>query len=138
MSAAPAWSPSWGVFRRRVGLNAALTFAGFAILTMSVDAARGFSPLLQIFMPFVLTLILMLDDFLKWRRVRSESWQIEDGHLMHEGPDGRAMIPLSEIDRVTGRFGHVVIRLTSGQHITMRYLPGPDGVMTQLDAARPT
>ncbi|MGB3247312.1 MAG: hypothetical protein WBB25_22485 [Sulfitobacter sp.] len=137
MTSTLAWTPARAVYMRRALVIGLVTFVVFAALCWMSGFSEGRFLLLGLGLPLVLTLIFLLEDALRWRSLRSEKWEVDDGHLIHDGPDGRAMVPMSEIRTVATRFGNVVIRLASGQRIMMRYLPNPEGVVTQLDAARP-
>lgn len=139
MTSALAWSPSRRVFIRRALINAALTFAAFVVLTIFTSPPQAQFLLLGVGLPLVLTLILTLEDAMRWRRLRDEQWEIDDGNLVHDGPDGRAMIPLADIEGVQKRLGGaVMIRLKSRQRVLMRYLETPGDVVTALNTTRPT
>ncbi len=130
------WGPKRAVFVRRTLVLGALTFLFFLIPSVMIARSGDLFPLSNVLMPLVLTLILAMDDFNRWRQVRSERWEITEGKLIHDGVDGRAMIPLSEIAAVKQRFGTaVVIRLYSGQRIMMRYLADPARIAQQLNRA---
>ena len=133
-----AWSPSRRVFIRGALINAALTFPAFVLLASLTNYPQGQFLILGVGLPFVLTLIFFLDDALRWRRVQSEQWQIADNNLIHDGPEGIAMIPLTEIDRVYKRLGGtVIVQLQSRQRLAMRYLEAPDDVVMHLNPDRP-
>lgn len=136
MTAAMVWSPSRAVFLRRALINAALTFPAFVLLARFTNYPQGQFLLLGVGLPLVLTLIFFMDDALRWRRVRDEQWELADGQLIHEGPEGLATISLGEIEDVFKRFGGtVIIAFTSRQRVAMRYLPEPDDVVMTLHAA---
>ena len=137
MKPALAWTPSRNVYLRRALIIGAATFVVFVLLCWLMGFGQGQFVPVGLGLPLALTLVFLLEDALRWRALRNEHWQVADGHLLHDGPDGRAMIPLADIDSVSKRFGNVVIRLASGQRILMRYLPDPDDVVTQLIAASP-
>ena len=74
---------------------------------------------------------------MRWRNLRTDLWQICGGQLIHDGPDGRAQIPLSEIVSAKPQLGtRVVIKLTSGQRMLMRYLPYAAATAAQIEDAR--
>ena len=115
------------------------TFILFLLLGAAVSYYFGL-PYLWVF-PTAITLTLgfIFDDTLRWRAVKYDRWQIEDGHLIHHGQDGSARIPLTDIDMAFRRLGsNVVVQLTSGQRIVLRYLPYPSQTAEQINAARPT
>ena len=117
-----SWRPNRQVFLRRSLILAALTFVVFSFPILSF-ASAWFQSLL---IPLAMTLIFAMDDFNRWRQVRNEHWCIEDGSLIHEGQEGRGVIPLSDIASAKPRLGYsVVIKLHSGQRIMMRYLLHP-------------
>ena len=134
MSEGHAWAPQRAVFVRRSLILGAVTFVIFLALTLFVT--MGIWHYLVI--SAVLTLILFMEDFIRWRQVRDERWQIVDGQLIHDGTDGRAAIPLSEITSVKRRLGNaVVIELRSNQRIMMRYLAVPAQIVDHINTARP-
>ena len=89
--------------------------------------------------PLYLTSGFVFDDAVRWRTARYDRWEISGGHLIHDGQDGNARIPLTEIDHAFRRLGsNVVVQLTSGQRIVLRYLPYPAEAADQINAAKPT
>ena len=132
-----SWAPSHRVFLRRAMISALLTFAalGAAGILFSFFAPLPVGWALVV--ALILTLGFMLDDVMRWRSARTDRWQIEGGLLIHEGPDGHAQIPLSEIDSIATQFGsRVTVKLVSGQRIAMRYLAYPREIAAQIEAAR--
>ena len=128
------WGPKRAVFIRRTLILGALTFLFFLIPSILIVRNWQLFPLSNIVMPLVMALVLMMDDFNRWRLVRSERWEIAEGQLIHDGVDGRATIPLSEISAVKQRFGTaIIIRLHSGQRIMMRYLANPAEIANHFD-----
>ena len=135
MNPADPWVPSRAVYVRRTANVSLLTFGFFLIPAAMIFANGGQFRMLGLLMPLAMTLIFVIEDFSKWRMVRREEWHIEDGHLIHFGPDGRAMIALAEIGKAKRRFGGAVaVELHSGQRILMRYLPDPDAVAHHINA----
>lgn len=127
--------PHRAVFLRRMLVRAGLTFV-FLMIPVLIGAAsfRGLLP--AVVLPLVLALIFLLEDALRWRTVRFERWRIDGAHLIYEGAEGQAQIPLSDITAVTRRIGgRVVLTLRSGQHLMMRYLPFPDEIAEALRSA---
>lgn len=124
------------VFLRRVAITLLVTFAGlFAVaLTFSIYFEL---PLTWTFLvAATLALGFAIEDIMRWRNVRLDRWQIDTGQLIHDGPDGRASVPLSEIASAKPHFsGRVVITLRSGQRMVMRYLPYPKDTAAQINAA---
>ena len=132
-----SWAPKRAVFVRRTLVLGAATFLVFMALALGVTQSARQYLMVSLLMPFVLTVIFFIDDFLRWRHIREERWQISEGHLIHDGPDGRAAIALSEIAAVERRLGGaVLVRLHSNQRILLRYLPYPAETAEQINSAR--
>ncbi len=132
-----SWVPSRRMFLRRVMINASVTF--FALLAVAVAFSLWFD--LPIGWGFSVALVLtagfVLEDVMRWRQMRTDLWQVADGHLIHDGVDGRAQIPLSEVADVRLQFGNrVIIKLRSGQRMAMRDLAYPAAAAAQIDEAR--
>ncbi len=135
MNAPLAWQPSRRVYIRQAALIALATFGVFLALAALSREAFAASPFLIALVPGAMTGIFVLEDFSRWRRVRDEQWQIEDGHMIHDGLDGRVMLPLDDITDVRKRFtGAVVLKLENRQRVLMRYLENPDAVVARLKA----
>ncbi len=133
-----SWAPSKPVFLRRVLILTAITFA--LLLGLGIGLSYYFDlPLLWVFpTAVVFNLGFIMDDMMRWRTARYDRWQISKGHLLHEGEEGVAQVPLTEIDSAFRRLGsNVVVQLTSGQRIVLRYLPYPAETAAQINAARP-
>lgn len=132
------WRPSGRIFAQRALIVAAITFA-VALAFVGFTEASGTRFLaIGLGLPPVVTAIFVLEDFARWRGLREESWEVETPFLIHDGIDGRAMIPLAEIDNARTQLGNVVITLQSGQRIMMRYLDRPSGVAATLNGLRPS
>lgn len=134
-----SWAPKKSVFIRRAVIVGGVTFA--LLVLLGAGLSLYFSvPILWVFpTAFTLTLGFIFDDTMRWRSAQYDRWQISDGHLIHEGQDGTARIPLTEIDSAFRRLGsNVVVQLTSGQRIVLRYLPFPAETVAQINAALPT
>ena len=134
---AVSWAPSRAVFLRRVGLNTAVTFVallGAALLfSVTFDLPMGWGVLVAA----ILSIGFVIEDLARWRSTRNDRWQINGGFLIHDGPEGRAQIPLSQIASVQAQFGNrVIVKLGSGQRIAMRYLPFAAATASQIEAAR--
>lgn len=137
MTDGPSWQPSARVFIRRSLILAVLTFLAFVLLMLPARAQFVQAPALIFLMPLAVTAIFLIEDYTRWRRTRGEHWEVEDGYLMHDGLDGRSMIPLDEIESAQKRFtGGVMLRLVSGQRLLMRYLENPDEVAQQINELR--
>ena len=124
------------MFLRRVFIISALTFVALAIVLLLVSRSTG----LPIHWAFVIALIgtlgFAIEDLMRWRVARGELWQLSEGQLIHDGPEGRAQVPLSDVASVKVQFGtRVVVKLRSGQRIAMRYLPYPAQTAQQIAAA---
>lgn len=129
-----SWQPARRVYLRHAVILGVFTFAlflGAAALSRDIFAP---SPLVIVLVPTAMTAIFVIEDFSRWRRVRAEHWEIENGYLVHDSMDGRVMLPLEEIAGVAKRFtGSVVLTLASGQRVPMRFLENPDNVAARLN-----
>ena len=135
MSAPLSWAPSLRAYARQAILLAIATFAVCLALTALSQDAFAASSVAVLLVPIAVTAIFVLEDYSRWRRVRSEHWAVEDGFLIHESIDGRAMLRLEEIVEVRKRFtGAVVLQLENGQSVPMRYVQDPDAVLTRITA----
>ncbi len=133
------WSPQRRVFLRRKGITNLATFAALSALGLVLTASYDVSSLWVWPTAALLTLGFVLDDLQRWNANKDDRWFLREGQLIHEGNDGSASIPLTEITGVSVRLGGVVIvTLASGQRIDLRYLPFPRQTAAQIDAARPT
>jgi hypothetical protein len=133
---AVSWAPSREVFLRRVFISAAVTFAGLGLVGTAFGLYTGLSFGWALLVAFALTMGFLVEDVLRWRGARTDLWQISDGQLLHDGPEGRAQVPLSEIIGVQTQFGgRVILKLSSGQRIAIRYLADPQNVAQQIRSA---
>ncbi|QFT57576.1 hypothetical protein FIU94_01960 [Sulfitobacter sp. THAF37] len=132
-----SWAPQRAVFIRRAAINAGVTFVILLALGIALSL---FVDLPALWLPptaLLLTAGFLFDDALRWRASKYDRWHLDEGHLIHEGAEGSAQIPLAEIDRVFTRMGgHVVLELTSGQRIAIGNLPFPRKTAEAIDAAR--
>ncbi len=140
-----SWAPSRSAFIRQALIQGCFTFALLSILGSIVYFWFDLPIFLEVStiwvlpIAFMFTLGFIFDDTLRWRSARYDRWQITNGHLIHEGQDGSARIPLTEIENAFRRLGsNVVVQLISGQRIVLRYLPFPAETAAQINAARPT
>ncbi len=125
------------VFLRRVAITAVITFAALTAVTVGFSLYFELPTTWGFLVALTLTFGFVLEDVTRWRSVRTDLWQVSDGMLIHDGDDGRAQIPLSEIVSAKTLFGsRVIVKLTSGQRIPMRYLPYPAATADQIMAAR--
>lgn len=132
-----SWAPSRRVFLRRVLINAVLTCIALMIVIggflywMSLPMRWGFVGAVFITIGFA------IEDILRWRRAKSDLWQIAGGLLIHDGAEGRSQIPLSEINSVTAQIGNrVSVTLITGLTIPMRYLAFPTQIADLINRAR--
>ena len=133
-----SWAPQKSVFIRRAFIVGSITFVVLAALGAGLSFYFSLPVLWVIPTALTLTLGFIFDDTLRWRAAQNDRWQISDGHLIHEGQDGSARIPLTEIDSAFRRLGsNVVVQLISGQRIVLRYLPFPAETTAQINAALP-
>lgn len=133
----PGWGPSPAVFLRRVVLTSAVTFVALSLMGIAFAAYSALPYIWAVLVALALTLGFVFDDVVRWRSVHSDRWQIQDRHLIHDGDEGRAQIPLSEITTISTQFGsRVILKLASGQRIAMRYLAHAETIANQIEAAR--
>ncbi|MGJ8628851.1 MAG: hypothetical protein ACSHXB_17965 [Sulfitobacter sp.] len=142
MASAPSeglsWAPAKSVFIRRTLIVSCITFGALLVLGAGLSFYFDLSALWVFPTALTMTLAFTFDDAMRWRTARYDRWQISDGHLIHEGQDGSARIPLDELDSAFRRFGsNVVVQLTSGQRIVLRYLPYPAETAAQINVAKP-
>lgn len=131
------WAPSRSVFLRRVLLSSVLTFAGLSAVAITFSAFASLPIGWAFTVAFILTLGFVIEDVMRWRNARTDRWQLSEGQLIHDGPDGRSHVPLSEVVSAKHQFGgRVIVKLKSGQRIAIRYLPFPIQTAEQIDAAR--
>jgi hypothetical protein len=120
-----------------VAISTALTFLGLATVALACSVYFGLPRAWGFWGAGVLALGFMIEDLMRWRSLRSDLWQISEGQLIYDGPDGRSQIPLSEIDSARVQLGtRVVIKLASGQRMLMRHLPYAAAAAKQIEAAR--
>lgn len=132
-----SWAPSRRIFLRRVAITAALTFLGLATVALVCSVYFGLPRAWGFWGAGLLALGFMIEDLLRWRILRSDLWQISQGQLVYDGPDGRSQISLSDIDSARVQWGtRVVITLTSGQRMLMRHLPYAAATAEQIETAR--
>jgi len=133
-----SWAPKKQIFVRRSLMTGAGTFALLVILGGIVSTVVGWSLFWTLPVAAMLTLGFFIDDSLRWRAYKYDSWQISDGHLLHEDQNGTVSISLHEVDKVVVHMGHrVVLHLKSGQRIPLRYLPFADETASQIRALLP-
>ena len=134
----PVWQPARPVFIRRALINAALTLVVSLAILLALTSYLQTTPMIAVFLGLMAAFAGLYEDIMRWRRVRAERWFIDLPHLMHDGPEGTAMIPLSDIADVRRRLGDAtLIQLRSGQRVAVRYLADPDSLIAALDAQRP-
>ena len=132
-----SWAPSRAVFLRRVLVAAVITFVSLATVALVFSLYFGLPITWGFLVALTLTTGFAVEDLMHWRNAKSDRWRISDGHLIHDGAEGRAQIPLSDIANVWTQFGsRVIVKLTSGQRIAIRYLAYPVSTAEQLNAAR--
>lgn len=139
-----SWAPQRSVFIRRALIVSSFTFGLFALAAAYPLFIGSQTPIMpRVLIAWVLPIALMFtigyvfDDVLRWRSARLDRWKINDGHLIYEGLDGTAMVPLTDIRHVKNGIGsRVVISLISGKRIVMRYMPFPTETARQIEAAR--
>ena len=125
------------MFLRRVILAGTVTFVALSLIGIAYAAYHTLPYVWAVLVALALTLGFVFEDVMRWRSVNSDQWRIEDRHLVHEGDEGRAQLPLSEITEIKCQFGsRVILKLSSGQRIAMRYLPDAERVAAQIRAAR--
>ena len=138
MEAEFTWAPSRQAFLRRILISALITFAGLGAvgLLLSLWFAASFWWVFPT--AAILTAGFLVEDYQSWRNARLDSWSLTEGRLLHEGPEGMGMISLSDIEKVHVRFGtRVILFLTDGTRVAMRYLPHPRETAAQISAMLP-
>ena len=139
MTPDPVWQPARAVFVRRALINAALTLVIAAAILLLITTYLDTTPLVALFLALIAAFAGLFEDIMRWRRVRAERWQIDMPHLVHDGADGIAMIPLGDIAQTRiRRGGTTLVELRSGQRIAIRYLADPDSLIAALNAGRPS
>lgn len=90
----------------------------------------------------VLTMTMVVfDEFIKWRRVKSDQWDLTPSQLLYANADQNeeSALNLSDITDVRLRFfWSVILRLSDGTAVTMSYLPNArqaQGDITQAKEA---
>ncbi|MCX7558782.1 hypothetical protein OS190_04330 [Sulfitobacter sp. F26204] len=132
-----SWAPSRRVFLRRVAISTAITFVGLAAVGLAFAVYFNLSTAWAFLISATLTLGFVVEDMMRWRNLRTDIWQISEGQFIHDGPDGRSQLPLSEIVSAKPQLGsRVVIKLASGQRMLMRYLPYAAATAAQIEEAR--
>ncbi len=133
-----SWAPQKSVFIRRALTVGAFTFVMLLALGLSLSFYFDLAIMWAFPTALIFTVGFIFDDTMRWRNAQYDRWQISEGHLIHEGQDGSARIPLTDIDSAFRRLGsNVVVQLTSGQRIVLRYLPYPIETTDQINAALP-
>lgn len=133
-----SWAPQKNVFVRRAFIVGGFTFILLVLLGAGLSFYFSVSFLWVVPTALALTIGFIFDDTSRWRAAQYDRWEISDGHLIHEGQDGSARIPLTEIDNAFRRLGsNVVVQLISGQRIVLRYLPYPAQTAAQINEAKP-
>lgn len=132
-----SWAPVRRVFLRRVAINAMLTFIGLAAVAFACSVYFNVPRAWGFLAAGTLASGFLIEDLTRWRTLRHDLWQISEGLLVYDGPDGRSQIALSEIISAKAQFGtRVVIKLVSGQRMLMRHLPYAAATAAQIEAAR--
>ena len=126
------------MFLRRTVVVAAVTLLCLVCIGLALSRANGFSISWIWPTSALLTLGFLFDDVFRWRIARLDRWMILEGHLHHQDSSGTATIPLDKIESVHSRFGsRIVLCLTSGQKLELRFLRDAKSVATQIDALLP-
>jgi len=119
-----------------VAITGGVTFVALLAVALVFSIYFGLPRAWGFLVAAILTLGFVVEDVMRWRSVRLDLWQVSEGQLIHDGPDGRAQIPLSEIESAKLQFGsRVVIRMRSGQRMVIRYLPHAGSTASQIQAA---
>jgi len=133
-----SWAPKRSVFIRRAVFGAAFTTLCLTAVGVLLSLYLDLSLIWTLPTALFLTAGFLFDDALRWQGSKHDRWEIKGGQLVHSGSDGIAHVPLSDIARVFTRAGgRVVIELTSGQRVALRYLPYPDETARAITAALP-
>lgn len=139
MSSGLSWAPNRRVYLRSTALTALGTATALVVLGLGVSLYFALTPLWVFPTAALLAAGFVIDDAVRWRSHKYDRWEISDGHLIHEGEDGTATTPLSELDNAFARWGNrVIIELRSGQRMMLRYVAFPEQAAAQILSARPT
>ena len=109
MSDGQNWAPRKEVFVRRAAIVAATTFTLLLLLGFVLSYFGGVTAIWVIPFAGLMTLGFFFDDVMRWRAAKYDRWHIEGGHLIHEGGDGIARVPMPDIARVFTRLGGRVV-----------------------------
>ncbi|MEP3945321.1 hypothetical protein [Ascidiaceihabitans sp.] len=119
----------WTASPRAFALRCMALFAvTFALLLPGVPFVGGPQALLA---ALCLSLIYMfvLDDFAEWRTHKNATWTLTPNALLYQNPMDDLdthQVSLMDITAVKPRFWwDVVLRLSDGQAVTMRYIENP-------------
>lgn len=138
MTAELSWTPQRSVFLRRIGWLALVTFLALTAAGLGASIGAGLPRVWVLPTALLLTLGFLFDDLISWRGSRFDRWLLRDGHFIHEGPDGTAMVPLRDITRVAPRTGRgVIVQLRDGRRLNLRYLPHPRETAAQIAGLLP-
>jgi hypothetical protein len=128
-----SWTPKRSVFLRRIAVLACATFFGLTLI--GLVSSLTFDLPLRWILPTaaLLSLGFLIDDLVSWRSARFDRWLLREGKLIHEGPEGTAMVPMNEVARISTRFGGpVIVHLKDGRRLALRYLPHPTETAGQI------
>lgn len=138
VEAGQSWVPERRVFLRRTIVVAAVTLLFLVSVGLILSHAGGTSLMWIWPTSILLTIGFLFDDLFRWRVARLDRWMISEGHLHHSDANGAATIPLEKIQSVRSRFGsRVVVSLTSGQKLELRFLRDANLIAQQINAVLP-
>ena len=133
-----SWVPERRVFLRRTVLVAALTLLGLVLVGLILSRAGSVSIYSIWPTAGLMTAGFLFDDLTRWRTAKLDRWMLSEGHLHHHDSNGTITIPLDQISSVRSRFGsRVIVSLTSGQKVELRYLKDARMITQQIEAILP-
>ncbi|MBD3664446.1 hypothetical protein [Sulfitobacter aestuariivivens] len=133
-----SWAPKRAEFLRREVWVVGITFGALVVVGLGLSYVLTWPVFWVLPTALMLSIGFLLDDIMRWRVVRQDRWEISDGQLRHDGPDGTFTVPLSEIVEVRAGVGsRIIVQLRSGRRVVLRYLPDPAQTAAQINAACP-
>lgn len=132
-----AWDPSLKVFLKRSVIISAITVVAVLLVGRIIGVWSDNWYVFYIGPVLLLIYSTLIDDPNRWRLARRSRWYLQSDAVIHNGPEGEARIPLSDIVDIRTRFGwSVVLFLKGGMRVSMAYLPDSKNVALQIRAAR--
>lgn len=137
------WRPDRAVFLRRTVILAIATIVFILLFSL----LSGFALLGAVNSLWQLPLIVCalalvyfaFNDYILWRSVRSERWELTTTALIHHGSEGQRQLALSDVTDVKTRFGWtVIVTQKNGQSVEMSYVRQPAQIAKRILHTRDT